>query len=61
MDFLDYDETGKADKETMQFVENRINATSLPVKQNNFTEYGFAIDENERIWTKSGRKAIKIS
>ena len=59
MDFLDYDETGKADKETMQFVENRINATSLPVKQNNFTEYGFAIDENERIWTKSGRKAIK--
>ena len=59
MDFLDYDETGKADKETMQFVENRINATSLPVKQNNFTEYGFAIDENEQIWTKSGRKAIK--
>ena len=59
MDFLDYDETGKADKETMQFVENRINATSLPVKQNNFIEYGFAIDENEQIWTKSGRKAIK--
>ena len=59
MDFLDYDETGKADKETMQFVENRINATSLPVKQNNITEYGFAIDENEQIWTKSGRKAIK--
>jgi len=59
MDFLDYDETGKADKETMQFVENRINATSLPVKQNNITEYGFAIDENEKIWTKSGLKAIK--
>jgi len=58
MDFLDYDETGKADKETMQFVENRINATPS-IKQYNFTEYGFAIDENEKIWTKSGLKAIK--
>jgi len=58
MDFLDYDETGKADKETMQFVENRINAAPS-IKQYNFTEYGFAIDENEKIWTKSGCKAIK--
>lgn len=58
LEFLDYDETNLGDYETMQYVEERIN--SYPSKSEyTFKEYGFALEENEKIWTKNGLKAIK--
>lgn len=58
LEFLDYDETNLGDYETMQYVEERIN--SYPSKSEYiFKEYGFALEENEKIWTKNGLKAIK--
>jgi hypothetical protein len=58
LDFLDYDETNLGDYQTMQYVEEHIN--SYPSnKQYLFKEYGFALEENAKIWTKTGLKAIK--
>jgi len=58
LEFLDYDETNLGDYETMKYVEERIN--SYPSKSKyTFKEYGFALEENEKIWTKNGLKAIK--
>ena len=58
LEFLDYDETNLGDCETMRYVEERIN--SYPSKSEyTFKEYGFALEENEKIWTKNGLKAIK--
>jgi hypothetical protein len=58
LEFLDYDETNLGDYETMQYVEERIN-TYASNSEYMFKEYGFALEENEKIWTKNGLKAIK--
>ena len=51
--FLDYDETPSGDKDTMNFIENRINSTNNK-KDYSFTEYGFGIGEETRIKTLTG-------
>ena len=51
--FLDYDETSEGNKDTMNFVENRINARKID-KSYDFKEYGFAIGKNTGIKTKDG-------
>jgi len=51
--FMDYDETPIGDKETMHFIEGRLNG-EYTEKEYAFTEYGFAIGENVKIKTKSG-------
>jgi hypothetical protein len=56
--FLDYDETTDGDSETMNYVENCINATSL-TKNYKFKEYGAAFDENTNIKTINGFKSAK--
>jgi hypothetical protein len=58
LEFLDYDETNLGDYETMQYVEERINSYPSNTEYE-FKEYGFALEENEKIWTKNGLKAIK--
>jgi hypothetical protein len=62
LEFLDYDETTAGDKETMNFIEGKVNSTCVN-KEYNFTEYGPAIDETTKIVTTEGIKTaseIKI-
>jgi hypothetical protein len=62
LEFLDYDETAEGDKETMNFIENRINCLNLN-RNYNFVEYCPAISYNVNIKTKNGitsAKDIKI-
>jgi hypothetical protein len=60
IDFLDYDETSDGDKETMNFIEERINAISIN-KEYKFKEYCSAIHEDTVIKTVQGnKKAIDI-
>lgn len=58
--FLDYDETIEGDKETMNFIENRLNSkiakTHAPCK---FTEYSPAVGESTEIKTLKGVKLAK--
>jgi hypothetical protein len=56
--FLDYDETTIADKDAMNYIEGRINGTTIN-KEYNFTEYRPAIDENISIKTIHGNKLAK--
>jgi hypothetical protein len=56
--FMDYDETPDGDKETMHFIEGRLNG-EYKEKEYAFTEYGFAIGENVKIKTKSGLVSAK--
>ncbi len=56
--FLDYDETSDGDIETMNYIENQVNATSLE-KDYKFKEYGTAFDENTVIKTIDGSKLAK--
>lgn len=56
--FLDYDENTTADKDTMNYIENRINATNT-TKTYNFTEYRPAINENTIVKTMNGPKMAK--
>lgn len=56
--FLDYDETTTGDKETMNFIEGKINSTCV-TKEYNFTEYGPAIDESMKVLTVDGLKLAK--
>jgi hypothetical protein len=51
--FLDYDETPNADKITMNYIEQRLNANQN-TKHYTFEEYGFGIGENTRIKTQRG-------
>lgn len=56
--FLDYDETSDGDKDTMNLIQNRINATNI----NNdfkFKEYCAAIHEDTVIKTINGNKKAK--
>ena len=57
--FLDYDETPEADKDTMRYIENRINGVSTNPEKYTFTEYSPGIDENTKLRTKSGIKPAK--
>ena len=54
--FLDYDETSKGDKDTMNFVNKRINGINEKTPDINYTfkEYGFALSKNTGIKTKNG-------
>jgi hypothetical protein len=57
--FMDYDETAKGDRETMAFIEHRLNGTALSASTYPFTEYGFGIEEEARIKTARGLVAAK--
>lgn len=54
LSFLDYDETPSGDKETMNWMEARLNAQPLKKKDYSFTEYGFGLGESTKIKTKTG-------
>lgn len=56
--FLDYDETPHADKITMNYIEQRLNAENTS-KDYPFEEYGFGIGENTRIKTQRGLISAK--
>jgi hypothetical protein len=56
--FLDYDETTDGDKDTMNFVEGRLNSTVVE-KDYKFKEYCTAIGENTIIKTLNGNKLAK--
>jgi hypothetical protein len=56
--FLDYDETSEGDEDTMNYIENQVNATNIS-KVYNFKEYGAAFDENTSIKTINGLKQAK--
>jgi hypothetical protein len=56
--FLDYDETAEGDKETMNYIEGRVNACYVN-KEYEFTEYCPAIDENTYVKTTDGDKMAK--
>jgi hypothetical protein len=61
--FLDYDETDDGDKDTMKYIERRINGNILDNTLYKFTEYCSAISENTSIRTQNGTvlaKDIKI-
>jgi hypothetical protein len=53
--FLDYDETITGDKDTMNFIEGKVNSTYVN-KDYSFTEYGAAISEHTRVATIDGIK-----
>ena len=56
--FLDYDETTDGDKDTMNFVEGRLNSTVVD-KKYKFKEYCTAIGEDTIIKTLDGNKLAK--
>jgi hypothetical protein len=56
--FLDYDETPDGDKDTMNYIEGRVNSCVVE-KHHPFTEYCSAIDENTNIKTVNGNKLAK--
>lgn len=56
--FLDYDETTEGDKDTMNFVEGRLNS-KITDKDYKFNEYCSAIEETAVIKTCSGNKLAK--
>jgi hypothetical protein len=56
--FLDYDETSEGDEDTMNYIENQINATNIS-KIYKFKEYGAAFDEDTSIKTINGLKPAK--
>jgi hypothetical protein len=58
LDFLDYDETCDGDKDTMNYLEGRVNACTID-KDYTFSEYCPAVDENTSIKTRMGNKLAK--
>jgi hypothetical protein len=56
--FLDYDETSDGDRETMNYIEGRINS-KFTEKNYSFKEYCPAMDETARIKTLNGVKLAK--
>jgi hypothetical protein len=58
IEFLDYDETSEGDKDTMNFIEGKVNSTIID-KNYKFTEYCPAISEDAAIRTESGVKLAK--
>ena len=57
-DFLDYDETSDGDKDTMNFIEVKINSTIIDTEYK-FKEYCSAINEETIIKTTDGNKKAK--
>ena len=57
-DFLDYDETSDGDKDTMNFIEGKINSTIIDTEYK-FKEYCSAINEETIIKTTDGNKKAK--
>ena len=58
IEFLDYDETSEGDKDTMNFIEGRVNSTAVD-KNYKFTEYCPAVCEDTLIKTVNEFKAAK--
>lgn len=61
--FLDYDETSEGDKDTMAFIESKLNGKLTINQTYKFTEYSPAIGKTTKIKTKNGivlAKDIKI-
>jgi hypothetical protein len=57
-EFLDYDETSEGDRDTMNYIEGRVNSTFVD-KQHSFTEYCPSFGEKTLIKTQSGYKTAK--
>jgi hypothetical protein len=53
MEFLDYDETSEGDKDTMNFIEGKVNSETI-TKDYKFKEYCPAISENTLVKTTKG-------
>jgi hypothetical protein len=62
--FMDYDETSEGDKDTLNFIDSRVNGFTKPKnKDYTYKDSCFAIEEHSKIKTKSGlveAKDIKI-
>ena len=58
--FMDYDETSEGDKETLNFIDSRVNGWTKPKRKDyTYQDSCFAIDEQRVIKTKSGLKQAK--
>jgi hypothetical protein len=57
--FMDYDETPEGDEETLQWIEEKINAAKSTGKHHSYADACFAIDEMAMIRTKRGVIAAK--
>lgn len=58
--FMDYDETSEGDKETLNFIDSRVNGLTKPKhKDYTYKDSCFAMDEHQRMKTTSGVKAAK--
>lgn len=58
--FMDYDETSEGDKETLNFIDSRVNGFTKPKnKDYTYKDSCFAIDEHRIIKTTSGLKQAK--
>ena len=58
--FMDYDETSEGDKETLNFIDSRVNGLTKPTwKDYTYEDSCFAIDECQKIKTTSGLKQAK--
>ena len=54
--FMDYDETSSGDKETMSYIEYKLNGLKPVVdKEYKYTEYGFGVKECTKIKTHTGK------
>jgi len=62
--FMDYDETSEGDRDTLNFIDSRVNGYTKPKNRDYmYQDSCFAIEENSKIKTKSGwmmAKDIKI-
>ena len=59
LSFLDYDETSEGDKETMNWMDGRLNGRPMKEKDYSFTICGFSINETAKIKTIGGLIAAK--
>lgn len=58
--FMDYDETSEGDKETLNFIDSRLNGFTKPKnKDYTYEDSCFAIEEHSKIKTKLGIVAAK--
>ena len=58
--FMDYDETSEGDKDTLNFIDSRVNGFTKPKnKDYTYKDSCFALEENHMIKTKAGIKAAK--
>jgi hypothetical protein len=63
LSFIDYDETSEGDKETMNWMDGRLNGKPMKEKDYTFTICGFSINEHNKLKTMDGlvsAKDIKI-